>query len=73
MLRKFQAKYSSDIKTLKTPKCIRHRTVKEHNEVGNVSSMILSKVIYNIIKGSFNSVPNQLLAKVHEISTPLDV
>ena len=46
MLRKFQAQYSSDIKTLKTPKCIRHRirhrTAKEHNEVGVVSSMVLS-------------------------------
>ena len=42
MLRKFQAKYSSDIKILKTPKCIRHRTAKEHNEVGVVSSMVLS-------------------------------
>ena len=42
MLRKFQAKYSSDIKTLKTSKCIRQRTAKEHNEVGVVSSMVLS-------------------------------
>ena len=42
MLRKFQAKYSSDIKTLKTPKCIRHRTAEEHNEVKVVSSMVLS-------------------------------
>ena len=41
MLRKFQAKYSSDIKALKTPRC-RHRTAKEHNEVGVVSSMVLS-------------------------------
>ena len=29
--------YSSDIKILKTPKCIRYRTAKEHNEVGVVS------------------------------------
>ena len=42
MLRKFQANYSSDIKTLKTPRCIRHRTAKEHNEVWVVSSMVLS-------------------------------
>ena len=42
ILRKIQAKCSSDIKTLKTPKCIRHRTAKEHNEVGVVSSMVLS-------------------------------
>ena len=42
MLWKFQAKYSSDIKTLKTPRCITHRTAKEHNEVGIVSSVVLS-------------------------------
>ena len=51
MLRKFQAKYSSDIKALKAPKCIRHRTAKEHSEVGVVSSMVLSmyQVIDNLI------------------------
>ena len=42
MLIKFQAKYSSDIKTLKTTRCIRHRKAKEHNEVGVVSSIVLS-------------------------------
>ena len=42
MLRKFQAKYSSDIKRLKTPRYIRHRTAKEYNEVGVVASMVLS-------------------------------
>ena len=48
MLRKFQAKFSSDIKTLKTPRCIRHRTAKEHNEVGFVSSMVLSMYKANL-------------------------
>ena len=42
MLRKFQAKYSSDIKTLKTPRRIRHRTAKEDNEAEIASSMVLS-------------------------------
>ena len=42
MLRKFQAKYSSDIKTLKTPRRIRHRTAKLDNEAGVASSMVLS-------------------------------
>ena len=42
MLRKFQAKYSSDIKRLKTPRYIRHRTANEYNEVGLVASMVLS-------------------------------
>ena len=41
MLIKFQAKYSSDIKTL-TPRCIRYRKAKKHNEVGVVSSTVLS-------------------------------
>ena len=42
MLIKCQAKYSSDIKTLKTPRCIRHGTAKDHNEAGIVSSTVLS-------------------------------
>ena len=42
MLTKCRAKYSSDMKTLKTPRCIRHRTAKEHNEAGVVSSIVLS-------------------------------
>ena len=42
MLIKFQAKYSSDIKTLKIPRCIRHRKAEEHNKVGVVSSIELS-------------------------------
>ena len=42
MLTKCQVKYSSDIKTLKTPRRIRHRTAKEHNEAGVVSSIVLS-------------------------------
>ena len=42
MLRKFQAKYSSDIKTIKTPRRIRHRTAKLDNEAGVASSMVLS-------------------------------
>ena len=42
MLIKCQAKHSSDIKTLKTPRRTRHRTAKEHNEAGVVSSLVLS-------------------------------
>ena len=42
MLKKFQAKYSSDIKTLKTTRRIRHRTAKSDYEAGVVSSMVLS-------------------------------
>ena len=42
VLIKCQAKHSSDIKTLKTPRRTRHRTAKEHNEAGVVSSLVLS-------------------------------